>query len=769
MDGNVKKRSSQDDKKIIEEALERFKICEELESDNRPRFKEALAFYGLEQWDPEIKRNREGDKESPRPCLVMDKTRQHVKKVINDIRNNPPSMKARPVDDQADVEVAKVYDGLFRHIQDASNASEAYINAGKYAAIGGWGYWRVITEYSDPRSFDQDVRIMRVSNTFSVYLGPHLEPTGCDAPYGFVFEDMSREDFKNKYPNAKEVDFHSTDKASNGWSTKETIRVGEYYCKKNRTVTIVQMEDGQIMEQSEHDKNTKAAQAANLMLPPEAQIPIPQIINTRSTTLTEIKWYKLTAEDVLMETTWPGEKYIPIVKVVGDELVMDDGEIVLNGMVYPAMDAQRLHNYSHSAFAEKVALAPKAPWVGAVGQFKTKAHDWKTANRRNIAVLEYDTVDVNGIAVSPPQRQIGSQIESGWQQIMLNTEHGVEAALGSYGASVGGPSRERSGIALREQKQQGEIGNLDYSANVAQGVTQTARILLEVIPKIYDTPRIARILGEDDSIDLAHLDPEQEQAVMPMMDAFGEETGKSYNLNVGKYDVVVTTGPTFSTRRQEGAELMQQSLQGNPEMMALIGDLFYKILDVPYADKIAERLKAMLPPPLQQLEQQKDKKPVDPRVTAAMAQAEQAMQMVQEKGMELQQAQAELDKLSLKVSGEQQSLDSDAATLEANRKVFEANVSRAKAELKLAEIQSLTQLEEKQRTEGDAMNRQDAEIIREAILQIGEMTARTTQEAAQTSQAVAETVGQALQAVAEAHNRPRTVRDAEGNVIGSSG
>jgi hypothetical protein len=463
------------------------------------------------------------------------------------------------------------------------------------------------------------------------------------------------------------------------------------------------------MEKSEYDSHLKAAETVNLLSP--EPIPIPQVLKTRSTSVETIMWYKLTAEDILQETTWPGKKYIPIVKVTGDELVMEDGEIRLTGMVFPAMDAQRLHNYSHSAFAEKVVLAPKAPWVGAVGQFKTKGNDWRTANRRSISVLEYDTLDINGVAVPPPQRQPGGQVENGWQQIMLNSEHAVESALGSYGASIGGPSRERSGVALREQKQQGEIGNMDYAANVAQSVTQTARILLEVIPTVYDTKRITRILGEDDSIHLAHIDPEQKSAVMPRMDEMGQEVGKSYNLNVGTYDVTVTTGPSFSTKRQEGAEMMQQSLQGNPQLMGLIGDLFYKILDVPYADKIAERLKAMLPPPIQQLEQQKDKKPVDPRVTAMMQQVEQASQAIQQKAQELQMAQSQLQQATQELQNNQSALESDKMELEANRKIFASEVARAKAELDKARAEMrVAEMEMTDRIE-DLMNPEPAEAL----------------------------------------------------------
>lgn len=648
------KKASKEKRDLIDRAKKCLEKFQERESDNITRAEEAIRFRALEQWPQAIKQDRErpGQDGGPRPCPVLDKTNQYVRQVVNEERKNRAAIRVRPVDDHGDKEVAEVFMGIIRHVEDASQAIEAYTTAGEHAIDGGFGYWRVLTEYCDEMSFDQDIRIKRIPNRFSVALGPHVEPDGSDAKEGLIWEDIDRETFKSMYPDAQEVDFDDSD----GWGDKETVRVAEYMCIKPKSTTIYLTDNGQVLTEEEREKGTK-------------------IVKERKTTINKVKWYKMTAAEILEETDIIG-KWIPIVKVVGNELYMPDGKCRLSGMIESMMDPQRLHNYAHAGFIEQVALAPRAPWVAEENQIAGYEDDYSNANRRNIVVLKYKSTSTDdGHLVPPPQRVAPPGISTGWQQMLMNTQQGVEAAAGMYGPTIGAQSQEKSGIALMEQKEQGMVGNFHFPDNLARSIQHTGRILVEWIPKVYDTERVARILGEDGEEDLRYLNPDQEQAVMPRMDEFGEQVGSIYNLNVGKYDVTVSTGPSYSSKRQEAADNQIQLVNARPELLNIIGDIMFRNMDWPGADEIADRLKALLPPELRDVEG-KDGKKMDPEVMQMVNQVKQMSQALAETEQQLQQRAQEIE-------GERAEVDMTKTETSAAQKVLNADRMRLRAELEL--------------------------------------------------------------------------------------
>lgn len=744
------------------------------ESENWKRAEEAINFRALKQWPDAVKSDRENPNQEggPRPCPVLDKTNQYVRQVINEERQNRAAIKIRPVDDKADKQVADVYTGIIRHIEDSSDALTAYTTGGEHAADGGFGYWRLLTEYCDPMSFDQDIKIKRIPNRFSVILGPHAEPDGSDAQEGIIWEDMQTSDFKASYPKAKVLSFND---GHGSWVSKDTTRIAEYMRIETTKATIHMLGDGQVV-------NDERLASVNAGLK-QRGLPEVKPVKSRQTNIKQVKWYKITAAEVLEERDLLGS-YIPIVKVIGNELFMPDGRCRTSGMLETAMDPQRLHNYAHAGFIEHVALAPRAPWIAEENQVKGYENEYGMANRRNIALLKYKaTTTETGQPLPPPERIQPAGISTGWQQMLMNTEHGIEASFGMYGPSVGAKSQEKSGIALQEQKAQGMVGNYHFPDNLARSIRHTGRILLEWIPKIYDTQRAARILGEDGVPDMAYLNPEQDQAVAPRKDQWGEEVGSVYNLNVGTYDVTVSTGPSWTSKRQEGAEMLSQTLASSPDIMPVIGDLYFKALDVPYADQIAERLRVMLPPQVQQMLASEDKKPMDPKVTAAMAQVDQASQMLEQKGQVLQQAQQEIEKAAQQVGqdrasfeAEKQSVQAEKQAIASAKQVLSAETQKSMAQIELAgrrlidEIESLIEpLVQKVNTPMEKEQKEPQTIVvqdpalQEVLRGVAELTASATEH-------MAETVNQALQGVAQAVSRPRETilkRDANGNAIGS--
>ncbi len=681
------------DEKLIEEAYKRYNRALDTETDNRDHALEMIKFRNLEQWSPEIRNQREKDPEGARPCVVVDKTNQYLRQVLNDERQNRPSIKVRPVDDQGDPEVAEVFQGIVRHIEDASGADLAYDTAYEQAVDGGFGYFRIVTEYCDETSFEQDIRIKRIRNRFQVLLDPdRQEPDGSDAKWGFIVEKVQKDEFKRQYPKAQELDFVNDGKIFANWVFKDYIIVAEYFFVEYKKETLCLWESGQVSVKGKT---------------PKTEYPGDKIIQERETQIPTVKWKKINAKEVLESSDWLG-KHIPIVEVVGNELDIE-GKRITSGLLKAAIEPQKIHNYAASSFIENVALAPRAQWVAAEGQIEGYEELYRTANRRAISVLPYKPVVAEGsVPVPPPSRVQPAGISVGWQQTLQNTEHDIQASMGMYNASLGAESNEKSGKAIMARQREGDTATFHYMDNLVRSIRFGGRILIDLIPKIYDTERIALILGEDGTTENAKLDPQQPQAVRKIEDEHGA-IKKIYNLNVGKYDVTVTTGPAYTTKRQEAVEWMTQLIQASPDLMKVGGDIMFRNMDAPGAEEWADRLKKMLPPPLQADDEEAQPMvqtpqgpvPVDQagQMIAQMMEQSQAMQQELEKGEQakaMKEAMAEQNKgRELEIKAEELSLERQksehAAALDEHRfqlQWYEAQTKRMQAETAVGEAKA---------------------------------------------------------------------------------
>lgn len=641
----------------LHEMRERFEFCKTAWKDNRKRYVEDQKFAAGEQWPDEIVKERE---RRGQPCLVVDKLNQYVRQVVNDSRQNRPSIKIRPVDSNADPETAEMMQGLVRHIEDRSMADVAYDTALECAVKGGMGFLRVLTEYSHDVTFEQDICIKRIRNPLTVWLDPNCqEPDYSDAKFGFVIEELSEDEYKSLYPKAKtKSDIETDNTTKNDW-VGEKIRIAEYFevVQKDRTLHL--LEDGQTATDEEYQQAIKEG------------IAVPKIIESRVVPHSEVMWSKTNGVEYLKEPQkWPG-KYIPIVPVWGNEVDIE-GEVTYTGLINSAKDAARLYNYSRSAFAERVALAPKSPYIAAVGQVENYP-EWEDANHNNYSTLTYDPVEVGGTLVGAPQRQPASDIPAGFAQDMQLSEHDIQGALGMYSASLGQQGNEKSGKAIIARQREGDTGTFHYHDNLSRAIRHLGRILVDLIPKVYDSKRVLRIIGIDGETSNVSVDPKLPKASVKI----GNKT--IYNLNVGIYDVTVSSGPSYTTKRQEAVDGMAQVFQGNPQLMSIIGDLFFRNTDWPGSEEIADRLKLMLPPNIQQAEQKEDEQ--TPEVAAVVAQAQ---QVIQQKDQSLQQAveyikQLQGDMAELKAKADSKEGDTQA-------KMGELQIKQAELTLKEREL-----------------------------------------------------------------------------------
>jgi len=543
------------------------------------------------QWPTDVISSRtssQGTMIAARPCLTINKLPQHVKQVTNDQRQNRPSGKVIPVDSDADVQLAEIFDGMVRHIEYISDADVAYDTACDNQVTYGEGYWRLLTEYCDDDTFDQDIKIARIRNSFSVYMDPMIQdPCGSDAQWCFITHDCPKDQYERDWPDAKPLssleEMGRGDDKFGKWIGEDTIRIAEYfYFEYTRKTLCLYPGNVTVFKDS-----PEAAQYAGIKPLRERTVQVPQV-----------KWMKTNGYEVLDEEDWAGS-CIPVIRVVGNEFEVE-GQLHVSGLVRNAKDAQRMYNYWVSQEAEMLALAPKAPFIGYGGQFEGYEQQWKTANTNAWPYLEVnpDVTDGQGGVLPLPQRAMPPMAQNGLIAAKMGASDDIKATTGQYDPALGAASNERTGKAIIARQQQTATGTYHYVDNLARAVRYSTRQIVELIPKIYDTQRIARVIGVDNEVKQVKIDPEQPEAVREVRDQDGILIEKVYNPGVGKYDVAVTTGPSYMTKRQEALEGMVQLLQGNPELWAVAGDLFVKHMDWPGAQELSQRLAKMVDPKL---------------------------------------------------------------------------------------------------------------------------------------------------------------------------
>lgn len=602
---------SKADTPVLTLAHKRFKTVQDAENDIRNKGLDCQKFRVGEQWPDNVQQSRAI---ASRPCLTFNQMPQFIRQVTNDARMNRPSVKIAATNDD-NVDTAKVLEGLVRHIQVASNADVAYDTAMDSAVAIGWGYWRITADYIDDDSFDQELGLQRIKNPFSVYYDPAcIQPDYSDARYCFVVEDCPRDEFKLDYPESAmgDLQFSSIGDNPPEWATNDTVRVAEYFEVIEDDDTLCMMMDGSTMLKSEMAKGGYDEASGRGYIKQE-----------RPTKTRKVMWRKITGIEILEEKEWPG-KYIPIIPVLGEDIDVD-GKRHLTGMVFNAMDAQRQYNYMRTAQTEAIALAPKAPFIIALGQLEGFEPIWQTANIATYSHLPYNPISVDGIAVPPPMRSQAEPPVQAMIQASAEAAQDMKSTTGIYSAGLGKREGDASGKAINALQKEGDVSNFHYIDNLSRAIHFTGIQLIDLIPKIYDAPRVLRIVGEDQTSKTVKVNqPSGEQGTGPD----GNPIDKIYDLTTGKYDVVVEVGPSFTTKRQESVDAMTALAQAYPPLMQAAGDIMVKNMDWPQAQDVAERLQAMAPPPIQALIAKDDKTPIPAPVQQALQQSQQMIQQL---------------------------------------------------------------------------------------------------------------------------------------------
>jgi len=590
---------------IIQEAVDFLKFCNDADTNNRQEALEDLKFGNGDQWPVELQNSRNLES---RPVLTINKLDTFCRQVTNQQRQQRPRIKVHATNTQADQKTAEVISGVVRHIEVNSNADHAYDNAFDYAVRMGWGYWRVTTKYVREDSFDQEIYIEPVDNPFTIYWDPNsIAPDGSDAEKCLITTMMPKDVFRALYPDLDDgTSFtqRGTGDSQSEWITKEDIRVAEYFYTVREKATLYHLSDGSAKFADGKDFFERISLAGLT------------VIGERSSFKKTIKWKKMTAIEVIEERDWPG-RYIPVVPCYGRHVVIGNKRKKF-GMIRHAKDPQRMYNFWQTSITESIALAPKAKWIMAEGQDEGHENEWAQANIKSTAYLRYKQRDIDGQPAPPPQRLQPEPPPAGVMAAAGAINDDLQAIMGIFDPNQM-PTGNISGKALNGQQQQVDLTNYDYYDNLTRSIAHTGKIILDLIPKIYDSERVMRIIGDDGKPDLITLN--QRNAVGEVLN----------DVTVGEYDVVMETGPGYNSKRQEAVDSMMGMLSADPTLMQTAGDLIFRNMDFPGADTIADRLATLNP-----LSQVDEKSPVPPQIQMQLAQSKQQMEQM---GQQIQQLQ----------------------------------------------------------------------------------------------------------------------------------
>jgi hypothetical protein len=656
-----------DDK--LKQGREEFQLAADAESDNRTTYLDDYKFARKEeQWPADIiaQRQREG-----RPVLTVSKMNAFIRQVVNDARQNKPSIKVHPADSGADKETAEVINGLIRNIEYTSNADVAYDTATECAVTGGFGYIRVGLDYSYEDAFDMDLSIQRVSNPLSIYGDPNSTAAdSSDWDTAFVVDRLTKAQFKAQYKGKASVDWDDKDAwdaAGEPWRDESTVLIAEWWKREEYEKKILMLDNGIVIDADAVEKDTDL----QMLL----ERGIAQVARERMAKCHKVKQIIMSGAEILEENDWLG-KYIPIIPVYGDEFDIE-GKRYFRSLVHSAIGAQQMFNFWRTASTELVALAPRVPYIGPKGAFDHDQDKWNTANTKSHSYMEFDS---KGGTLPPPQRQpLDMGVAAGALQEALNASDDMKSIIGLYDASLGARSNETSGKAIMARQREGDVSTFHFMDNMARAIRHTGRILIDLIPKVYTGERVIRVIGEDQAerpvtinAEAPQMDPKTGQ---PQVDDMGQPVMRMHDLAAGKYDLTVTTGPSFTTRREEAAMQMTEMIRAFPQSAVVIGPELAKNLDWPGADKIAEKLEGMSQPQ------------IPPEVQKQIEAGQQELAQLKEENQQLKADQAtEMAKLE----GQKQL---DAAKIQAQRESDQAKLQSAET-ISIMEIQSKERLAE---------------------------------------------------------------------------
>jgi hypothetical protein len=570
---------SQED--FLQDMREQYEADVDFDRVNREQALDDKKFSAGEQWDPVVLEQRKG-----LPCLVINNIPQFTAQLVGDWRESRKAIKVVPSNDE-DVDIASIRGDLIRAIEMQSRADRVYDSAFESLVQCGDGAYRISVEYARDDVFDQDIFIRPIEDALAVVWDRYsVDPTGRDARRVFVDDRIPKKEYDRKWPQQTPDVLqaeHLVDKISgSGWCDDHSYKVTEYWrlIERQKLVALFQNGRSYIID----DTNMEKILEENG--PP---------IRTRVTWCTYAQMHLVTGFAILSGPYEYQLKRLPIIRMSG-RVTNVGGRRVRYGLVRFMKDAVRLKNFWRSVAAEQLGYAPKAKWIGPESAFEGREDTFRKAHLSRDPLLIY-----NDGAESPPELIPPPPVEASLLNEAATNAQDMKDVTGIHDASLGIRSNETSGRAIMARQREGDVANLTFHDNANAAVLEGGDVINQLIPQVMDGTRTVRLLGEDQAQKFARInDPMDPNAI---------------DLSVGEFDVALSTGTSYTTRRVEAAQAMMEAVQVWPQLMTIAGDLVAKAQDWPGADKIAERLEQTM------------QQTVDPEQLAQMQQQLQQLQM----------------------------------------------------------------------------------------------------------------------------------------------
>lgn len=619
---------------IVKEAREGLSVSAEFDRDNRREAMEDLRFVAGFHWSDAARAER-----GKRPMITINRSGQFLRQVSNPIRQNMPTIKVEP-DGDDDSDMAEIANGLFRQIQYNSSASHVYAGAVEHMVACGIGWFRIMTDYKDEESFDQEIMIKRVFNPLSVFADPSdLEPARSNMGFCLVSEIWPREAFKKKWPGKSQNSIESppetaTNSSGITWGSTDTVRVAEFWKRTEVPITIAKLKTGETV-------NITGMPKKQLQMLKEMGL----IAGTRQSKTHKVTMTLVSGDDILEETYECPCRWIPIIPVIGAEVPLEQG-VYRHGLIRFQREPQQLHNYFMSVAAESLGQQPKSPYLATPKQIGKYRSLWDNANTSSTPYLLYepdkDTPNGQPTRIAPPP------LPTGLIQMAQMLADDMKATTGIYDAALGNRSNETSGVAIGARVEQGNQATFHFTDNLEHSLEHAGRIMLDMMPKVYDSQRTLRLMGEDGTETETEINA-------PSVSYDGQQMISNDMTQMGFKSVRVIMGPSYASKRQEAIQQLTQLIQAMPQLGQIAGDIIARNLDVDGAEEIAKRAKMMLPPGMLQMEQDggeggqpamPPQPPPDPLAEMQQQGQAQAMQF------ELESAQAKAEQEKAKVEQE---------------------------------------------------------------------------------------------------------------------
>ena len=642
VDQPVKVRDKDDKYSILSEANDRANVGYMYWKDVFDNMEEDVSYLHGQQYSDDELTVRD---EENRLSMTFNRLPQFINRVTGAQRNNVKTINVSPTgatigqaepkikttDQKDEIELSDVLTGLIRDIEYQSNAKASYKSSFKQALEGGLSWLRVLTKYQ-PYGFDLDVDIKHIQNRWSVIVDPRCKETDfSDMNWAFISETMSLREFNVRYtgkshePLAGETQYEYT----SYWGSEDVVTVTEYFRREAVKKKIVLMSNGQVYDLDDVEKVQAQLDEMGIT-----------IEKTREITTYKVIWCKISQSDILEEEIEFPTSTIPLIPVLG-RVSNGRDKILLKGLITDAIDAQIAMNKMKSSALERIDMSPLSPWVATDKAIEGHEQMWAEANSTKFSTLIYKKGEER------PVREAGATMPVAELQQANALDEDMKSSIGLFNASMGQQGNEVSGKAIEARQSEGDIGTFEFIDNLDNAIRRVGLLVTEIIPRVYDTERIIRIRGSDDSSQLIKINE-----VIPGED--GEEIVIN-DLNFGQHTVVISSGASYETKQQENATQIIDLMKVNPKVAEIGSDLLVRNLDFSQSDVLADRLEKAIPPQLlskqKREEMQKDQpepQPTPEQIEAQSKQKEQELDFKM-KQMELM-AKTEIEKIKLETA-----------------------------------------------------------------------------------------------------------------------